>query len=264
MPPAADGAAHLPGPVESQVATVARLGMMRAVAIDLGTSSTAAGAAPGTSVVGGSPPPATRSRPQGWRDPRLWVGVVLVAGSVLLGARVLAAADDSVAVWGAATDLAAGDRLGADDLVAVRVGFDDAAAQGGYLATGDPLPQDAVLTREVSAGELVPAAALGAAGESGLLEVPVAVDPEQVAGSVSGGSRVNVYLVDRGGADRGYDSGEPVLEDVAVVEASAPGQALGASGRQRLVLAVPEDDASRLYALLGQLDDPLVSVAARG
>src|SRR5690242_2876688 len=39
-------------------------------------------------------PAATRTRPSGWRDPRLWVGVVLVTGSVVAGARILSAADD--------------------------------------------------------------------------------------------------------------------------------------------------------------------------
>jgi hypothetical protein len=43
--------------------------------------------------------PALRVRRPGWRDPRLWIGVVLVAGSVVAGARLLAAADDTVQVW---------------------------------------------------------------------------------------------------------------------------------------------------------------------
>ena len=50
-------------------------------------------------------PRATRSRPPGWRNPRLLLGIVLVAGSVVLGARLLAAADDTVAVWAVSADL---------------------------------------------------------------------------------------------------------------------------------------------------------------
>ena len=61
------------------------------MAIDLGTPP----AAPPTSA-----PAATRTRTPGWRDPRLWVGVVVVAGSVLLGARVVGAADEQeLAAW---------------------------------------------------------------------------------------------------------------------------------------------------------------------
>ena len=38
----------------------------------------------------GAPPP-------GWRDPRLWIGVAIVAVSVLVGALVLGTSDDTVA-----------------------------------------------------------------------------------------------------------------------------------------------------------------------
>ena len=114
------------------------------------------------------------------------------------------------------------------------------------------------------AGELVPGAAVGTGGDSDLLQLAVAVEPEQLAGAVAAGSRVNVYLVARGGGDRGHDSGEPVLEDVVVVDAAAADDGYAASGLRRLVLAVPEEDAGRYYGLLGSLTDPLVSVAVRG
>lgn len=227
------------------------------MAIDLGTSQ---GAPPRPLT----PPPATRSRAPGWRDPRLWVGVVVVAGSVLLGARVVGAADDSVTVWAAASELAPGTELTAEDLVPVRVRFTDETDLAAYLVTSDVLPAEATLTRAIGAGELVPAAALGPAGGSDLLQVPVAVEPEQLAGAVTTGSRVNVYLVSRGGVDRGHDSGDAVLEDVAVLDAASPDEGYAVSGLRRLVLGVPEEDAEEFYRLLGSLSDPLVSVAARG
>lgn len=234
---------------------------MRAVAIDLGTSHASGAGAPPRPL---TPPSATRSRTPGWRDPRLWTGVVVVAGSVLLGARVLGAADDTVAVWAAAEELAPGTTLAAEDLVAVRVRFADDTDLSAYLPTSGVLPAEAILTRGVGVGELLPTAALGEAGETGLLQVPVAVEPEQLAGAVAPGTRVNVYLVARGGADRGYDSGEPVLEDVAVLDAALTDEGYAASGLRRVVLAVPEKDAGRFYGLLGSLGDPLVSVAVRG
>ena len=60
-------------------------------------------------------PVATRAASAGWRDPRLWVGVVLVVGSVVVGARVLATADDHTSVWVAARDLAPGTVIGMID-----------------------------------------------------------------------------------------------------------------------------------------------------
>ena len=41
----------------------------------------------------GDVPAATRPTTPGWRDPRLWIGVVLVTGSVVAGARILSGAD---------------------------------------------------------------------------------------------------------------------------------------------------------------------------
>src|SRR3954469_9247467 len=85
---------------------------------------------------GGGPVPRRVSPPR-WLDLRLVLGVLLVLGSVLLGARVVSAADATVPVWALATDLAAGSELTAADLVAVDVRLDDAA--GAYLSTAqDP------------------------------------------------------------------------------------------------------------------------------
>ena len=66
-------------------------------------------------------PVATRTSTPGWRDPRLWVGIVLVTGSVVAGARLLSGADDMTSVWSASADLVGGQTLTADDLVATRV-----------------------------------------------------------------------------------------------------------------------------------------------
>src|SRR4051812_3672766 len=87
--------------------------------------------APELSEVPGPVP--RRVRPPRWLDLRLVLGVLLVLGSVLLGARVVAAADATVPVWSAAGDLAAGTVLTADDLVPVDVRLDDVARS--YLST---------------------------------------------------------------------------------------------------------------------------------
>ena len=63
--------------------------------------------------LGGTPssPWARRgSRPR-WRDPRMLLGLLLVLASVLLGAKVLEAADDTVPVWAVSRDLPDGGRL---------------------------------------------------------------------------------------------------------------------------------------------------------
>src|SRR4051795_9445910 len=78
-------------------------------------------------------PAPRRVRPPRWLDLRLVLGVLLVLASVLLGARVVGAADATVPVWAVTGDLAAGTELTAGDLMAVDVRLDDTAVP--YLST---------------------------------------------------------------------------------------------------------------------------------
>lgn len=100
-------------------------------------------------------PPANRSRRPRWRDPRLWVGALLVLASVVVGAKVLAAADDTVAVWALNRDVAAGMAITASDVQATRVHFSSAADLSRYWLADQPLPTQAHLTRDVGAGEML-------------------------------------------------------------------------------------------------------------
>ena len=104
-------------------------------------------------------PAARRSAAATWRDPRLVVGLVIVAVSVLLGVRFVGGADDTVSVWTLRTDLPRGATLGSGDLAASDVRFADAAEADRYLSAESPLPRDATLLRDVGAGELLPRAA---------------------------------------------------------------------------------------------------------
>jgi hypothetical protein len=198
----------------------------------------------------------------GWRDLRLWAGVVLVAASVVGGARLFAAADDTVTVWAVAADAGPGARVDPDDLVARRVRFGDADDLRAYFRTEDRLPADLRLTREVTAGELLPRAAVGSAAERGdTVELPVAVDAEQVPPAVGTGSVVDVYLLGRrGGAARPG----PVLEAATVVDAPSLEATFGTTtGRRQLVLAVRDGDAAAFLGALGRVDQPVLTVLLR-
>ncbi|GAB3255377.1 hypothetical protein [Nocardioides dilutus] len=214
--------------------------------------------------------PAQRVRRPGWRDPRLWVGVVLVAGSMAAGARLLAAADDTVQVWSAASDLGAGSRLTEDDLVAARVRFADEDTLSGYFTVDDELPADLELVQGVGTGELVPRGAVGSAGDSGLVELPIAVEPEQVPPSVTAGAVVDVFVVaapapeGEPGSTAPAPGDGPALAGVTVVDAPPLAESFGTSGRRQLVLAVPEAAAAPFFALLGTHDAAVLTVVRRG
>lgn len=213
------------------------------VSRDLGNS-------PGTPV----PPPALRAARRGWRDPRLWLGVLLIAGSVVLGARLLAAADDTVTVWGMAADRGSGTPVAADDLEVQRVRFTDGAALAHYFPADQPVPEDLVLTRAVGAGELLARSAVGAAGDVPELEVPLAVDPQRVPPDVGTGSVVDVWVT---GSDR------PALSGVTVVAAPSYDDGLALSGTRQVVVAVDDERAAAFERALGKLDDPVIRILQR-
>jgi hypothetical protein len=71
-----------------------------------------------------SVPAATRSRPPGWRDPRILLGVVIMAASVLVGAGLVRTSEDTVAVVVATRDLPAGADLATADVVVRLVHLD--------------------------------------------------------------------------------------------------------------------------------------------
>jgi hypothetical protein len=223
------------------------------------TVPTAPGATtPGTAApVPGSAP--RRVRPPRWLDLRLVLGVLLVLGSVLLGARVVAAADATVPVWSAAGDLAAGTVLTAEDLVAVDVRLDDVA--GAYLGTSTR-PEGRTLARAVRSGELLPRTALEEPAE--LVQLALPVQAGYVPPGLDRGQVVDVYAV----ADPAAGATAAGDGSVALVVAAAPVQAI--SGRTegvlstatttvQVVVSVPADQAPAVLGAIG--GRPLVVVA---
>ncbi|MBD8868734.1 CpaB family protein [Nocardioides donggukensis] len=208
------------------------------------------------------PPAAVRAAPPGWRDPRLWIGVALVAGSVVAGARVLGAADDTVEVWAAAADLAPGRALSSDALVARRVRFGDDGDLDRYLRVADGPPGEETVRRPVGAGELVPRAALGA-GPTGLTEVPIWARAEAVAGSVVTGSVVDVWVTGEPGGGR---SGRArlVLDDVVVIAAPRPTSSFGPGGARQVLVGVDEGDADLIGQALAAARDDRIAITRQG
>lgn len=198
---------------------------------------TALGTRPGTRAVAQEPaepagPVPRRVRPPRWLDLRLVLGVLLVLGSVLLGARVVAGADRTVPVWSAAGDLAAGTVLTAADLVPVHVRLEGAG--GAYLST-TTRPQGRVLSRAVRQGELLPRSALDGAPAQVQLALPVQAG--YVPPGLGRGARVDVYALPTAGAAQAAEAGQDAAPGVVAVVRDATVQ--GVSGRSTGVLSAP-------------------------
>lgn len=207
----------------------------------------------------GMPGPVPRRvRSPRWLDLRVVLGVLLVLGSVLLGARIVSAADATVRVWAAAADLAPGTALAPDDLVAVDVRL-DATAEAYRSAASRP--EGRVLSRAVGAGELLPRSVLEEPADQVQLALPVQAG--YVPPGLDRGRLVDVYAV----ADPVAGSGQVTGGNVTIVVRRAPVQAI--SGRSdgvlstpttavQVVVAVPADRAADVLTAVG--GRPLVVV----
>ena len=199
-------------------------------------------------------PPARRSGLPSWLDLRLAFGLLLVLLSVVVGARVIAAADRTVQVWSVTSNLAAGTTLSADDLAPVKVRLGTDADR--YLAAGVS-PTGRTLNRDLGSGELLPAAALGSAPTGQLVSLPVGSlhAPQNLAR----GQRVDVFATGSR-ASGGSGTTIRVLTAVTVQDVRRPTGGLSGAGDQLAVVVrvTTEDVASLVAAVNGATLDVTV------
>jgi hypothetical protein len=195
-------------------------------------------------------PAASRLRAPSWRDSRLVVGVLLVLLSTVLGAVVVARADDRVPVWAVKGPVSPGQQLTEADVVRVDVLLGDGAAP--YLPADTALPADTWALRDLRPGELVPVSAVGGPDLVDVQQVALLVDSTS-ASTLARGSVVDVY-VNRptSGTTVGtptFEGPERALESVAVVRVAGEDAVLGGATQSRAVhVMVPRADVQALVA----------------
>jgi hypothetical protein len=211
-----------------------------------------------------SVPAATRAQSPGWRDPRIVLGVVIVAVCVVVGSRVLAGADDTVAVWTVRRDLPAGTTLVGSDLKPVRVHVSGGVADR-YLSASSPVVSGSRLTHDLAAGELLPRSAIAADAGAALVEVPISVAPDDVPDSVREGAVVDVWVTPRTpDAGQSRPRARLALDDVAVVSVPPGGDSLAPQTTQQVIVGVDEDRADDLADALGLMADGRIVLTRQG
>ncbi len=214
-------------------------------------------------------PAATRGRLARWRNPRFLLGALLVTGSTVLGAQVLAASDDTVAVWAVTADLPAGAEIGVDQLERREVRFPDKSTADRYVAAADELPAGVTLDRPVEGGELLPRAAVSQEAPADLVEVPLGVLADDLPATVRQGSVVDVWVATEvpGAAESRAGSPKaavPVLSDVVVVAVPKADAGFAPQTTRQVIVGVPRDSVGRLGEALGAIADGRVVIARKG
>lgn len=131
-----------------------------------------------------------RLRRPSWTDPRLGIGILLIAGAVALGSWAVDSARTTVAVWAADRALAPGLPIAASDLTAIDVSLGSTADN--YLLADNGVPDGVTVSRTVSEGDLVPASVL--VDTSSVDARPIVVPVAASSSSLQGGDIVDVWM----------------------------------------------------------------------
>ncbi|MDQ1631236.1 MAG: hypothetical protein QOJ32_669 [Frankiaceae bacterium] len=198
----------------------------------------AATSTPGSSST--SPSASRGPRPR-WRDARLLIGSLLVLLSVVVGARVVAAADASAPWVSVRADLPAGHVLTEADLATTEARFDPEASRHYFRVDSRSALFGRALVLPVTAGTLLPASAVTPAGAPASRVVPVLVQAGR-APALQPGDHVDVYALVKG-AQPGADREVLVVAGVEFLG----GEVLG-SGDTAAQLRVAVSDAVRVVA----------------
>jgi hypothetical protein len=185
-------------------------------------------------------PGASRLATPSWLDTRLVLGVLLVLVSVVVGARVLSAADRSTLVWAASKDLSAGSQLSAGDLEPVRVRlFDGLDAR---YVPADQSPTGLLLERGLEGGELLPRQGLLSPQEEvDLRLVTVPVEGSRFPLGLAADQQVDVWLTPASAVERAEQASRPTGSGGATGPAVPSGPAVPAAPGGAAVPADPAD-----------------------
>lgn len=178
-------------------------------------------------------------------DPRLVIGIVLVAASTTGVWALVSGLDDSIEVYAVRDTATPGSRIVAGDLAIESVRLGTTADR--YLTPGE-LPADGlVVTRTIEAGELVPVSAVDEADRTGLAIV-VVPSRSALPSDLGSGSTVDVWSARL--VERGEYEPPAVLVAAAEIAAIQEPEGMVESGGPSVELLVPRE---KVAALLGAL-----------
>lgn len=178
-------------------------------------------------------------------DPRLLIGIVLIAASTTGVWALVSGLDDSVEVYAARDTLTPGTRIDNADLTIESVRLGATADQ--YLVPGDLPEGGLVVSRTIEAGELVPHSAVDDADRTGLATVVVPSRGALPSG-LGAGATVDVWSARQVERDR-YEPPAVLVAGAEIAGIQEPEGMVDSSGASVELLIPREKVAALLEAL---------------
>lgn len=194
--------------------------------------------------------PASTSRARLRRDPRLLIGLLLVAGSVAAVVGIVAAADEGDEVLVAPRLLTAGELITADDLEPRRVTLGLEASA--YLHPNDVPAEGLIVTRTIGQGELVPIAALGDERSPRATTLVVALSTP-IGATVREGDVLDLWSAPALEAGR-FGAPAVIASGAQLVREVQPDGIVAGAEAARVELLVPRHEVARILHALANGD----------
>lgn len=175
-----------------------------------------------------------------WLDPRLIIGVVLVAVSIASVAFVVAQSNRTIEVWVASGPVGAGETLAAQDVALARVQLESTDLYHHH----DASPVGKVVTQSLAAGELIPRSAVvdEALVETSQISIPI---PASAAVDFGRGDVVDVWsAAPSEERTSGYLSPRILVDDAVIVAVHQPEGLLSAANEVQIELLIPAGDTT--------------------
>ena len=175
-----------------------------------------------------------------WLDPRLLIGVVLVAASIASVAVVVTQSNRAIEVWVASGPVGAGETLEAQDVALARVQLESADLYHQHNAS----PVGMVVTQSLVAGELIPRSAVVDEAIAATAQITVPI-PATSAANFGRGDVVDVWSA-APAEDRstGYRSPQILVDNAVIVAVHQPEGLLSTSNDVQVELLIPVGDTT--------------------
>ncbi|WP_430868550.1 hypothetical protein [Demequina aurantiaca] len=191
----------------------------------------------GVFMIGTAGPTVGRLKRPSWRDPRLLIGLVLIAVAVVAVSALTRASDSTAPYFAAKQVLTPGTVLTEADVVVVRVRVPTDV----YVsAEGDDAPWGEVVTRVVGEGELLPVAAVAQAKDVDLRAVAVRT-ATPLAKDIGTGSVVDIWLTQEAA---GVPESSLIAQSVVVSQVESDDGAFAVGSGETVYVLVPQADMS--------------------
>lgn len=194
-------------------------------------------------------PLAQRMRKPGMRDPKLLIGLLLIAVSVFAVVTIVRVANRTETFYVAAHDISVGDRLTVTDLKPVEVRLAESSNQ--YLATDSVDAQFAI--DNIAAGELVSKNDLASSDQSGRRLASIVLD-SAIAQGFSSGDRVDIWVSKKAQNGSGYEDPETIATGAEVSRVESEESVIGGTGKSAVQVLVEEGNLADVLAAVNNED----------